>query len=115
MSSSLYLIRVVRKRCKFVTNFINDCDKYEYLGAKYLKLCCEKVATLVWIPGFRYGFSGLRHEFVPNPVHGKDVLGLVDVRFDFLTEASYVIINRSGGRIGVVPPDLVQKLISSDH
>src|SRR5947199_2173364 len=54
-------------------------------------------------------------EAVPPPVHGEDQLGARRVALQFLTQRGGVDVHRAGGGHGVVPPDLVEQLVSGEQ
>jgi hypothetical protein len=62
----------------------------------------------------REGERGLSDELVTDAMHRKDVLRLINVVLYLLTQASDVIIDSAGGRVRVVPPDLIKELVSGD-
>src|SRR5262245_9423863 len=60
-------------------------------------------------------YETLARELVAEPVHREDELRVPGIRFDLLTQPGDVHVHRSGGRNGVVAPDLVQQLLSRER
>ena len=57
--------------------------------------------------------SSLAEEFIPDPVHGDDVLRLGGRLLDLLAEPRDVIINGAGEGIILVTPDLIKQLLAA--
>src|SRR5215467_6447726 len=79
---------------------------------------CRRAASLALVSGSGQSFEfpdPRGSEFVADPMDRSKIQGIPKIRFELLTQAQDVIVDRPSAGVVVIAPDLIQEVVSGNH